>query len=126
VCGSPLLRNAATREGRAAQGSKNTETKKVKKRESYEIACFFALFGVFGAVRRSSALFAPSMLKWSKAKATHNLVAAEGLECYSSITYNLGATLQRGKAATRQRCDSRVTLRPFRPVVAFLMARQRN
>jgi hypothetical protein len=37
-----------------------------RKRESYEIACS-ALFGA------GSALFAPSMLKWSKAKATHHL-----------------------------------------------------
>ena len=79
MCGSPLLRNAATRERRAAQGSKNTETKKVKKEKVTKSRLFFALFSacsafgaVFGAVRTIHAE------KWSKAKATHNLVAAEG------------------------------------------------
>ena len=34
------------------------------------------------------------------------------LERYPNITHNSAATRQRGKAATRQRCDSRVTLKP--------------
>jgi len=45
----------------------------IKKRERSENRVFLRCSALFGAVRKCSSHHAPSMLKWSKAMAKHNL-----------------------------------------------------
>ena len=47
--------------------------KKRKEKEINEIRVFLRCSALFGTVRKCSSHHAPSMLKWSKAKAKHNL-----------------------------------------------------